>query len=55
MLLGWVVTIFNIVLQAMKCKSAIHDWDLFAIEHKEADDIVIEYVGDVVRFRCEKM
>ena len=34
----------------MKCKSAFHDW-----EHKEAEDIVIEYVGEEVRFRCEKM
>ena len=30
-------------------KSAIHDWGLFAMEHIGADEMVIEYVGDVVR------
>jgi len=36
--------------KAMKFgKSAIHDWGLFAMEHIGADEMVIEYVGDVVR------
>ena len=30
-------------------KSAIHDWGLFAMEHIGADEMVIEYVGDVIR------
>ena len=30
-------------------KSAIHDWGLFAMENIGADEMVIEYVGDVVR------
>ena len=30
-------------------KSAIHDWGLFAMEHIGQDEMVIEYVGDVVR------
>jgi SET domain-containing protein len=30
-------------------KSAIHDWGLFAMEHIGPDEMVIEYVGDVVR------
>ena len=36
--------------KAMKFgKSAIHDWGLFAMEHIGIDEMVIEYVGDVVR------
>lgn len=36
--------------KAMKFgKSAIHDWGLFAMEHIGQDEMVIEYVGDVVR------
>ena len=30
-------------------KSAIHDWGLFAKEYIGADEMVIEYVGEVVR------
>ena len=30
-------------------KSAIHDWGLFALEAIGADEMVIEYVGAVVR------
>lgn len=30
-------------------KSPIHDWGLYAEEHIEANDLVIEYVGEVVR------
>ena len=30
-------------------KSAILDWGLFAMEHIGPDEMVIEYVGDVVR------
>jgi histone-lysine N-methyltransferase SETD1 len=30
-------------------KSAIHDWGLFALEDIGADEMVIEYVGQVVR------
>ena len=30
-------------------KSAIHDWGLFAMENIGADEMVIEYVGDVIR------
>ena len=30
-------------------KSAIHDWGLFAKEYIGADEMVIEYVGTVVR------
>ncbi len=30
-------------------RSAIHDWGLFAAEHIAADDMVIEYVGEVIR------
>ena len=30
-------------------KSAIHDWGLFAMEHIGADEMVIEYVGDIIR------
>jgi len=30
-------------------KSAIHDWGLFAMENIGADEMVIEYVGEVVR------
>lgn len=30
-------------------KSAIHDWGLFAMEDIGADEMVIEYVGQVVR------
>ena len=29
--------------------SAIHDWGLFALERIEADDMVIEYVGEIIR------
>lgn len=29
-------------------KSSIHEWGLFALEDIEANDIVIEYVGEVV-------
>jgi histone-lysine N-methyltransferase SETD1 len=30
-------------------KSAIHDWGLFAMEPIAADEMVIEYVGQMVR------
>jgi hypothetical protein len=30
-------------------KSRIHDWGLFALERIEADEMVIEYIGEVVR------
>ena len=30
-------------------RSAIHDWGLFALEPIAPDDMVIEYVGSVVR------
>ena len=30
-------------------KSAIHDWGLFALEDIGADEMVIEYVGQVIR------
>ena len=30
-------------------KSAIHDWGLFAREDIGADEMVIEYVGHVIR------
>ena len=41
---------FMLRRKAMKFgKSAIHDWGLFAMEHIGADEMVIEYVGDVVR------
>ncbi|ORX50136.1 hypothetical protein DM01DRAFT_298584, partial [Hesseltinella vesiculosa] len=30
-------------------KSPIHDWGLFAEEHIDANDMVIEYVGEVIR------
>lgn len=30
-------------------KSAIHDWGLFAIEPIAADEMVIEYVGEMIR------
>lgn len=32
-------------------KSAIHDWGLFTMEKIEASDVVIEYIGEVVRHR----
>lgn len=31
------------------CKSRIHDWGLFALEPIARDEMVIEYVGEVVR------
>ena len=31
------------------CKSRIHDWGLFALEPIGPDEMVIEYVGEVVR------
>jgi histone-lysine N-methyltransferase SETD1 len=34
----------------LKCaKSSIHDWGLFALERIEKDDMVIEYIGEVIR------
>lgn len=30
-------------------KSGIHDWGLFAMEHIDAQDMVIEYIGEVIR------
>jgi histone-lysine N-methyltransferase SETD1 len=30
-------------------KSAIHDWGLYALENVEAGDLIIEYVGQVIR------
>lgn len=30
-------------------KSPIHDWGLYAQEHIDANDMVIEYVGEVIR------
>lgn len=30
-------------------KSPIHDWGLYAEEHIDANDMVIEYVGEVIR------
>jgi histone-lysine N-methyltransferase SETD1 len=32
-------------------RSAIHDWGLFALEAITADDMVIEYIGEVVRLK----
>jgi SET domain-containing protein len=29
--------------------SKIHDWGLLALEHIDAGDFVIEYVGEIVR------
>ena len=47
------ILFINIVLQVESdevfCKSAIHDWDLFTIEHKDADEMGNEYVSDVAR------
>lgn len=30
-------------------RSAIHDWGLYALEHIERGDMVIEYVGEIIR------
>jgi ribosomal protein L14E/L6E/L27E len=30
-------------------KSGIHDWGLFALEPIQADDMVIEYIGEIIR------
>eukprot|EP00833_Pecoramyces_ruminatium_P008124 jgi/Orpsp1_1/1182156/evm.model.c7180000080099.1 len=30
-------------------KSAIHDWGLFAMERIDANDMVIEYIGEIIR------
>lgn len=30
-------------------RSAIHDWGLYALEHIEKGDMVIEYVGEIIR------
>lgn len=30
-------------------KSEIHDWGLFALEPIQADDLVIEYIGEIIR------
>ena len=30
-------------------KSSIHDWGLFSLEDIAPDEMVIEYVGDVIR------
>ena len=30
-------------------RSGIHGWGLYALEHIAADEMVIEYVGEVVR------
>lgn len=30
-------------------KSPIHDWGLYAMEHIDANDMVIEYVGEIIR------
>merc|ERR1719370_2066957 len=50
MILHIIITIVLCRRKAMKFgKSAIHDWGLFAMEHIGADEMVIEYVGDVVR------
>ena len=40
---------FSFSIELLAGKSAIHDWGLFAMEHIGADEMVIEYVGDVVR------
>eukprot|EP00127_Corallochytrium_limacisporum_P005750 Clim_evm129s210 gene=Clim_evmTU129s210 len=32
-------------------RSSIHDWGLFAMERIEPDDMVIEYVGELIRIR----
>jgi len=32
-------------------KSRIHDWGLFAMEAISADDLVIEYIGEVIRHK----
>lgn len=46
----WIQALLNSRRKAMKFgKSAIHDWGLFAMENIGADEMVIEYVGDVVR------
>lgn len=31
------------------CRSHIHDWGLFAMEPIAADEMVIEYVGQIIR------
>ena len=50
-LLGILLYIFtNFRRKAMRFgKSAIHDWGLFAMENIGADEMVIEYDGDVIR------
>lgn len=30
-------------------KSTIHDWGLFALEHIEKNEMVIEYIGEIIR------
>jgi SET domain-containing protein len=32
-------------------RSSIHDWGLFALESIDVNDMVIEYVGEVVRYK----
>ena len=48
------VFIHKYILQARKkqlkfSKSRIHGWGLFAMENIAADEMVIEYVGEVIR------
>eukprot|EP01130_Rhizamoeba_saxonica_P011101 TRINITY_DN4598_c0_g1_i1.p1 TRINITY_DN4598_c0_g1~~TRINITY_DN4598_c0_g1_i1.p1 ORF type:complete len:919 (-),score=236.40 TRINITY_DN4598_c0_g1_i1:49-2415(-) len=31
------------------CKSTIHDWGLFALEPIKQDEIVLEYIGEIIR------
>jgi [histone H3]-lysine4 N-trimethyltransferase SETD1 len=36
-------------------RSPIHDWGLFAMEDIEAHEMVIEYVGEIVRFQVAEL
>jgi len=47
------IMVFNYIQARKKqlkfSKSRIHGWGLFAMENIAADEMVIEYVGEVVR------
>lgn len=52
----WISSLKQVLLQARKKRlrfqrSKIHDWGLVALEPIEADDFVIEYVGELIRPR----
>jgi histone-lysine N-methyltransferase SETD1 len=36
-------------------RSPIHDWGLFAMEDIEAHEMVIEYVGEIIRFQVAEL